>query len=126
MDIISISPFRFYFPLFYHYFLKREYTNFNNSLTPYESPVLPHLHLPLHFSYMHSNQANTGFPYICMIHTDFLWRHIFMEILRAKNLIKIYGTGNNAVHALDGVDLSINKGEFVAIVGTSGSGSKCV
>lgn len=49
-----------------------------------------------------------------------------MEILRAKNLIKIYGTGNNAVHALDGVDLSINKGEFVAIVGTSGSGSKCV
>lgn len=45
-----------------------------------------------------------------------------MEILRAKNLIKIYGTGNNAVHALDGVDLSINKGEFVAIVGTSGSG----
>ena len=45
-----------------------------------------------------------------------------MEILQAKNLRKIYGSGNNAVHALDGVDLSVQKGEFVAIVGTSGSG----
>ena len=45
-----------------------------------------------------------------------------MEVLQAKNLRKIYGSGNNAVHALDGVDLSVQKGEFVAIVGTSGSG----
>ena len=45
-----------------------------------------------------------------------------MEVLQAKDLIKIYGSGNNAVHALDGVDLSVQKGEFVAIVGTSGSG----
>ena len=45
-----------------------------------------------------------------------------MEVLQAKNLRKIYGSGNNAVHALDGVDLSVKKGEFIAIVGTSGSG----
>ena len=45
-----------------------------------------------------------------------------MEILQAKDLKKIYGFGNNAVHALDGVNLSVNKGEFVAIVGRSGSG----
>jgi putative ABC transport system ATP-binding protein len=45
-----------------------------------------------------------------------------MEILRAKDLKNQYGAGDNAVHALDGVDLSVQKGEFVAIVGTSGSG----
>ena len=45
-----------------------------------------------------------------------------MEILQAKDLRKIYGSGENTVRALDGVDLSVLKGEFVAIVGTSGSG----
>jgi putative ABC transport system ATP-binding protein len=45
-----------------------------------------------------------------------------MEILQAKDLKKIYGSGNNAVHALDGVNLSVQKSEFLAIVGTSGSG----
>ena len=45
-----------------------------------------------------------------------------MSILEAKNLMKIYGEGENCVHALDGVNLEIDKGEFLAIVGTSGSG----
>ncbi len=45
-----------------------------------------------------------------------------MHILQVKDLKKVYGSGENAVHALDGVNLTMEKGEFVAIVGTSGSG----
>ena len=45
-----------------------------------------------------------------------------MEILRCEGIKKIYGTGNNRVAALQKVDLSVEKGEFVAIVGASGSG----
>lgn len=47
---------------------------------------------------------------------------ISMVILSTKNLKKIYGKGENEVHALDGVNLQVEKGEFVAVVGTSGSG----
>ena len=45
-----------------------------------------------------------------------------MSILNTKNLKKIFGSGESEVHALDGVDLTVEKGEFVAVVGTSGSG----
>lgn len=45
-----------------------------------------------------------------------------MSILRTEGLKKYYGKDENLVRALDGVNLEINKGEFVAIVGTSGSG----
>lgn len=45
-----------------------------------------------------------------------------MAILRAEGLKKTYGKGDSRVEALRGVDLAVNKGEFVAIVGTSGSG----
>ncbi len=45
-----------------------------------------------------------------------------MQILKTNKLKKIYGKGQTAVHALAGVDFSVENGEFVAIVGTSGSG----
>ena len=45
-----------------------------------------------------------------------------MEILKCEGVRKVYGTKENLVTALDGIDLSIEKGEFVAIVGASGSG----
>ena len=45
-----------------------------------------------------------------------------MEILRLDHLTKVYGAGNTAVTALDDVCLTVEAGEFVAIVGSSGSG----
>ena len=45
-----------------------------------------------------------------------------MTILETKNLIKIYGSGSNEVHALDDMSIRVEEGEFVSVVGTSGSG----
>ena len=45
-----------------------------------------------------------------------------MEILQTTDLVKTYGEGDTCVHALRGVNFTVDKGEFVAIVGTSGSG----
>ncbi len=45
-----------------------------------------------------------------------------MEILKCSQVTKIYGKGGNQVTALNGIDLSVEKGEFVAVVGASGSG----
>ena len=45
-----------------------------------------------------------------------------MRILEAKDLVKVYGQGESCVHALGDVNLEVEKGEFLAIVGTSGSG----
>ena len=45
-----------------------------------------------------------------------------MNILTCEGVRKIYGSGNNQVAALDGIDLTVGKGEFVAVIGASGSG----
>ena len=45
-----------------------------------------------------------------------------MEILKCEGVKKVYGSGGNQVTALNGIDLSVSKGEFVAIIGSSGSG----
>ncbi|HLH21277.1 MAG TPA: ABC transporter ATP-binding protein [Chloroflexota bacterium] len=45
-----------------------------------------------------------------------------MAILKVNNLSKVYGKGDTQIKALDGVSLSVEKGEFVAVVGPSGSG----
>ena len=45
-----------------------------------------------------------------------------MEILKCDNVRKVYGSGSNQVTALDGIDLTVEKGEFVAVTGASGSG----
>ena len=45
-----------------------------------------------------------------------------MSILQTKDLKKYYGTEPNITRALDGVNFSVEQGEFVAVVGTSGSG----
>ncbi len=45
-----------------------------------------------------------------------------MDIVTVQNLHKTFGKGESAVHALNGIDLAIEKGKFTAIIGTSGSG----
>ena len=45
-----------------------------------------------------------------------------MEILKCEGVKKVYGSGGNQVTALNGIELSVSKGEFVAIIGASGSG----
>ena len=49
-----------------------------------------------------------------------------MEILKCEGIKKVYGSGANQVKALDGIDLVVDKGEFVAIIGASGSGKSAL
>lgn len=45
-----------------------------------------------------------------------------MELLKIENLMKIYGNDTNKLTAVNNINLSVNKGEFIAIIGPSGSG----
>lgn len=45
-----------------------------------------------------------------------------MALIELRDLKKFYGKGDKAVHAIDGINLDIDNGEFVSIVGRSGSG----
>lgn len=47
---------------------------------------------------------------------------VFISIVSTKKVKKIYQMGNYEIHALAGIDLSVNEGEFLAIVGPSGGG----
>lgn len=58
--------------------------------------------------------------------TDFSFWGTPYDDLETKDLRKIYGAGDTEVRALDGVDLKVGNGEFMAVVGTSGSGTECL
>ena len=49
-----------------------------------------------------------------------------MELMRIEHLTKVYGSGENAVHAVNDVSFSVEKGEFLAIIGPSGSGKSTI
>ena len=49
-----------------------------------------------------------------------------MELIRLENVKKIYKTGEVSTKAVDGIDFTVNKGEFALIIGASGAGKTTV
>jgi putative ABC transport system ATP-binding protein len=56
------------------------------------------------------------------VNSNFVIRHLFQMVIRLQNITKHYTVGPEKIRALDGVDLEVDRNEYVAVMGTSGSG----
>src|SRR5262249_7618421 len=70
---------------------------------------------------MQNDECRKRWIAIVIHHSAFIILHSFM-IIQLDNVTKYYQVGGEEVRALDGVDLSVDKNEYVAVMGTSGSG----